>query len=55
MRYGRHTLTRREFGKVLAAAPLALAAQQPRPRYAINGVLEKHHLTDLCVHVPRRC
>jgi sugar phosphate isomerase/epimerase len=35
---GGQTLTRREFGKVLAAVPVALGAQQPRPLYALNGV-----------------
>jgi sugar phosphate isomerase/epimerase len=38
MRDARTTLTRREFGRMLAAAPLALAAQASRPLFSINGV-----------------
>jgi sugar phosphate isomerase/epimerase len=38
MRHRGQTLTRREFGKVLAAVPVALRAQQPRPLYEVNGV-----------------
>ena len=39
MTHGPMILTRREFGKLIAAAPLAAGvAQQQRPLYAINGV-----------------